>query len=72
MLRITIITLFSLGVAALVYIGSWILAGTDFTAGVSTDFRAGMAFTSALAGSTTFVISCGGSCGSWNQQNPHF
>lgn len=59
-------TLFSLGVAALVYIGSWILAGTDFTVGVSIDFRAGTVLASALADSAIFGNSFGGSCGSWN------
>lgn len=51
----------SFGVAALVYIGSWTLAGTDLTGGVSLGFKAGMVLASALAGSGVLVAGFRGS-----------
>lgn len=44
-----------MGVAAFVYMGSWILAGTDLAVGVSLGLRADMVFVSALTGSDNLV-----------------
>lgn len=57
-------TLLTFGVAALVYIGSWTLAGMDLTVGVSLVFSAGIVLASALAGSGVLVALGGGSDGS--------
>ena len=66
---ITKITLLTLGVAALVYMGSWTLAGMDLTVGVSMVFSAGIVFASALAGSGVLVaLGGGGSDGSCGKQ----
>lgn len=58
-------TLLTLGVAALVYIGSWTLAGSDLAVGVTLCFSAGIVFASALAGSGVLVAGLGGSEHSW-------
>lgn len=58
------ITLLTLGVAALVYIGSWTLAGSDLAVGVTLCFSAGIVFASAFAGSGVLVAGLGGSEGS--------
>lgn len=69
------ITLIILGVpswlfggAALVYIGSWILAGTDLTVGVSLGFKTEMVFASAFAGSGCLIDLGIGSDGSCNKK----